>query len=177
MAILEAPKQFSRIKLEGLAIKGTFIATCIDVEDRFGVQRKKYESEDMETVNLTRFYFGYKGKDGTPHIVATKPLKLSAHEKSELVKLITAWTTDKPGPGFDTQKMLGKGAQITVAHVEGGRGNGQRFANILSVGPVMDGMEASILPAASFAGLLEPQEGAEPVKVAAGKQDEDKIPF
>ena len=110
MAILEAPKSSSRIRIEGLVPKGTYIATCIAIEDQFGVQRAKYDDPTtLETVNLTSFYFGLKNKQGEMFLIRSKPFKMSLHEKSALFQFLKSWTAEPPRPGFDTETMVSKG--------------------------------------------------------------------
>ena len=41
--------------------KGTYAATIIDIVDKFGVERRKFEKPDeMEKVDLTAFLFGFR---------------------------------------------------------------------------------------------------------------------
>lgn len=151
-------------------MKGTYLAVCFEIEERLGVTRKKFESEETEVVDLISFYFGFKQKDGTPGIVRSKPMKISGHEKSALVQFIRQWLGDLPPAGFDTDKLKNQGAQITVALQNAT--NGKTYANISSIGPVMEGLEGSIPPAAKFLEYLEPLDGGkQPVK------DEDDINF
>ena len=181
MAILQQPKSASRIKLEGLAAKGVYIATCIEVEDAFGVQRPRFDDPTtMETVDLTWFYFGYKDKQGLMYIIRSKPFKLSLHEKAALFQFLKAWNGEPPTAGFDTESMIGKGAQITVEH--GVSAKGKIFANIGSISPVIDGLEGKIVPVQNFAPYLEPRQAAvaqpvTPPRVATPIDDSDEIPF
>ena len=179
MAILTQPKTSSRIKIEGLVPKGIYIATCIDVEDAFGVQRPRFDDPNtMETVDLTWFFFGFKNKAGEMFLIKSKPFKLSLHEKSALFQFLKAWRAEVPQPGFDTESMRGAGAQITVEH--GTSSKGKIYANIGSISPVMDGLETKILPVEMFRDYLEPQEStAAPVapKNSVEIDSDDQIPF
>jgi hypothetical protein len=48
-----------------LAPTGTVIATCLDIQDEFGVERPKFENpQEKEVLDVTRFLFGFKGQDG-----------------------------------------------------------------------------------------------------------------
>jgi len=174
MAILKQPESTGgggrRIKLEGPPSRGTYLAVCFEIEERFGVTRKKFESEETEVVDLISFYFGFKQKDGTPGIVRSKPMKITVlHEKSALVQFVRQWLGDAPAAGFDTDTLKGAGAQITVALKMAG--NGKTYANIASIGPVMEGLEKSVPDADKFMQYLEPLAGS-PVK-----DDDDNIGF
>lgn len=172
MAILrETKNNASRILSEDLAPKGTFIAVCIDVEDAFGVQRPKFDDPtQMETVDLTWFYFGYRAKGGKLAVIKSKPFKLSLHEKSALFQFLKSWKGEPPKAGFDTETLRGHGAQITVDH--GVSQKGRTFANIVSISPLIEGLEKNVPGVAEFATLLAPQESA-----ATTAEDEDRIPF
>lgn len=173
MAILKQPEPTGgggrRIKLEGPPSKGTYLAVCFEIEERFGVTRKKFESEETEVVDLISFYFGFKQKDGTPGIVRSKPMKISGHEKSALVQFVHQWLGDAPPTGFDTDTLKGAGAQVTVALQMAG--NGKTYANIASIGPVMDGLEKSVPDPGRFMQYLEPLGGS------PAKEDDDNIGF
>lgn len=169
MAVLKEPKPSSRIKVEGLPAKGTHVATCIDVEDAFNVVRPTFDDPSkLETVDLTTFYFGFRTKGGELNVIKSKGFKLSLHEKSALFKFLKSWNAEAPRAGFDTATMKGQGAQITVEH--GVSSKGRTFANIVSVTPVMEGLEKLVLPVATYEALLEPQAAAEAT-------DDDAIPF
>lgn len=174
MAILEAPKSSSRIRIEGLVPKGTYIATCIAIEDQFGVQRAKYDDPTtLETVNLTSFYFGLKNKQGEMFLIRSKPFKMSLHEKSALFQFLKSWTAEPPRPGFDTETMVGKGAQITIEH--GMSQKGRTFANIGAISPVMEGLEGKVVPMEAYLPYLDPVGG---VATPATTIDEsDEVPF
>jgi hypothetical protein len=172
MAILrETKNNASRILSDELAPKGTFIAVCIDVEDAFGVQRPKFDDPtQMETVDLTWFYFGYFAKGGKRTVIKSKPFKLSLHEKSALFQFLKSWKGEAPKAGLDTETLRGHGAQITVDH--GVSAKGRTFANIISISPLIEGLEKNVPAVAEFAALLEPQDSG-----TDDNQDEDKIPF
>ena len=65
---------------------GTWIATIIDIKDQFGVTRPSYENPQvMEVVDLTTFLFGYRDQAGQPHRIASKTMRISGNEKSNLM--------------------------------------------------------------------------------------------
>jgi hypothetical protein len=142
---------------------GTYLAVCTDVVDLYGVDRKKYESEEMEKVDVTRFVFGVKTKSGALHKIASREMKISGSPKSNLVKFVKQWTGENPKAGMDTTDLRGKGAQITVVAEEAR--NGKTYMNIGSIAPVMDGYEANVPPVNAFANV-----GGE-----GGKDDEDEF--
>jgi hypothetical protein len=100
--------------------KGTYLAVCVDVVDEYNVTRRKYDSEEMETVNLTRFIFGVKCKDGSLRKIASKPMKISNYETSALYAFLLGWLGAPQKAGFDTAALKGKGAQITVVENDKG---------------------------------------------------------
>lgn len=158
-----------RILVEEMPPKGTFLATCIDVEEQHQVERKKFESTETEIVDLIIFYFGFRTKEGALRIVRSKPMKISGHEKSALVKFITTWLGEKPSAGFDTAELYGKGAQLTVTHDQAM--NGKTYANISAISPIMEGLEGNLQKVDAFKGLLAPA-GAN-----AKASSDDEIPF
>lgn len=179
MAILTANSgggSRSRIISNETPPKGRFIATCIEVHDEIGVERQKFESSETEIVDLTTFYFGFKDREGRPHVVKSKSMKLSLHEKAALVKFIKSWTGKPPGAGFDTQSLKGIGAEIRVERVASMKTPGREYANIADIGPVEDDEQNKILPLANLQGLLrdiEPQSAQK----TANDLDGDDIPF
>jgi hypothetical protein len=130
---------------------GTYLAVCVDVIDLYGVERKKYQSEETELQDVTRFVFGVKTKGGQLHKIATREFKISGSPKSNLTKFIKAWTGENPKAGADTADLKGRGAQITVAAEEAR--NGKTYNNISGIAPVMDGLEDKVPPVNSFANI------------------------
>jgi len=179
MAILTANSgggSRSRIISSETPPKGRFIATCIEVHDELGVERQKFESSDTEIVDLTTFYFGFKDREGRPHVVKSKSMKLSLHEKAALVKFIKSWSGKAPAAGFDTQSLKGAGAEIRVERVASMKTPGREYANIADIGPVEDDERSKILPLANLQGLLKPAEESAAQKTA-NDIDGDDIPF
>lgn len=172
MAILEATnKSAGRIKPDApKPQKGQYIARCIEIDEEYGVTRKKYQSEETEVVNLIHFYFGFKNKAGEAFVIKTKGYKISGSPKSALVEFITSWVGEKPSNKFDTETLRGCSAQITVA-LETSQG-GKTYANIAGISPVMDGMEGLIPSESTFKGLLLPKEQKE-----IDLDTADEVPF
>jgi hypothetical protein len=128
---------------------GTYLAVCVGVTDLYGVERKKYESEEMERVDVTRFVFGVKTKSGQLHKIATREMKITSGPKANLTKFLKSWTGENPKPGMDTEDLKGKGAQITVTAEEAR--NGKTYNNITGISPVLDGYEGNVPAVNAFA--------------------------
>ena len=138
MAILQAIQSggdYRSYKLETLAPKGNYAATCVDCLESMGVERTKWQSEEMETVDLLRYLFIVDTKEG-PFFVQTNEMKISAYKEAALAKFIQSWTGDLPGPGFDTMNMIGEGCTIGINHKTSGRGT--TYPIITSIGPLLD---------------------------------------
>lgn len=164
MAVLTIPKSAQMFETGDLAPKGTFVATCIDIKDVFGVERKKFQSEEKETVDLTAFLYGLRDKAGNPFRVASRSFKISGNEKSNLFAFLKAWLGEPPKMGWDYMEMKGKKALITVEHIQSTRNPGQVFAGIASISPVPEGFQAAPTP-------------AQPPSQPSSKDDDDVLPF
>ena len=124
---------------------GQYLAVCLDVKDSFGIQRPAYEDPTrIETLDVCRFLFGTQ--DG--QMVQTGEMKISAHEKSKLVGVLTSWLGSNPGAGFDTETLRGKGCMINVVQKTSQKGT--VYCDITSITPVMQGMEAQVPQPSQF---------------------------
>lgn len=130
---------------------GTYLAVCVDVIDLYGVDRPKYQSEEMEKVDVTRFVFGVRTKKGDLHKIATREMKITSGPKANLTKFIKAWTGENPKPGMDTEDLKGKGAQITVTAEESR--NGKTYNNITGIAPVLEDYADKVPPVNAFANV------------------------
>jgi hypothetical protein len=130
---------------------GTYLAVCVDVIDSYGVDRPKYQSEEMEKVDVTRFVFGVKTKKGDLHKIATREMKITGGPKANLTKFLKAWTGENPKPGMDTEELKGKGAQITVTAEESR--NGKTYNNITGIAPVLEDYADKVPPVNAFANV------------------------
>ena len=167
MAILTKPTaNVSRIfdlPPEPLPPKGTYVATCLEVKDVFGVERRKYESEEMEKVDLTAFLFGYRTKDGAPYKIATRSFRISGNEKSALFGFLKSWLGRAPQYGWDYAELRGTKALITVDH-EITRDGNREYAVIVSISPLPESMaETAAAPAPQTA----PAKAAQAAETAA----------
>jgi hypothetical protein len=152
MAILKQPTTSgSLFELpDELPPRGTFVATCIDVKDVFGVERKKFQSEETERVDVTGFLFGYRTRDGKPCRVASRSMKISGSEKSSLFGFLKAWLGRAPQFGWDYCTLKGQKALITVDHQPSRTRPGAVYAVIASVSPVPEGFGEAPPPASAL---------------------------
>jgi len=179
MATLTAPTGGAGYgpRITELAPKGTYLATIVDVSDRFGVERPKYEDPTiMEKVDLTNFTFGFKAKDGKLYLVKSGDMRISGNEKSKLYGFLQSLTGEPPRYGWDYCELLGSGAQITVSHKESKRTPGKMYALIGALSPCMDEVKDKVLPVSAFAGLLDGAGAAQaaPQKAAAAPAVDDE---
>jgi hypothetical protein len=178
MAILQATQSggdYRSYKLETLAPKGTFAATCVDCMESMGVERQKYQSDEMETVDLIRYLFLVDTKEG-PFLVQTNEMRLSAYKEAALAKFIQGWTGDLPAPGFDTMNMVGEVCQLSINHKTSARGT--TYPIITSISPLLDesmapDANALEIPGGSRSGVVVKTADTETADSAAAKSEED----
>jgi hypothetical protein len=175
MAVLQQPKSSSSLfeLSDELPPRGTFVATCIDIRDVFGVQRQKFQSQEMETVDVTAFLFGFRTRDGKPFKVATRAMKISGSEKSGLFILLKSWLGQAPRYGWDYMEMKGKKALITVDHQPSRTKPGAVYAVIASISPLPEGYGEQ-----PQAAMPSPAPVAPPPAAAPSVEDaDDEVPF
>lgn len=161
---------------DALAPAGTFIATVVAVRDVFGIERQKFQSQEMEKVDLTCFLFGYRDAQGVPHKVASRQMRISGNEKSALFLFLKSLLGKAPAYGWDYCSLKGQKCLLTVEHVQRRDGSGV-FAAIASLSPVPVGLgtptghsaSAQPAPPRPAAPAPQPPPAAAPV--------EDDIPF
>jgi len=150
MAKLNQPEA-SGFDIGSLALPGTHIATCLDIQDQFGVERPKFENpQEKELLDVTRFLFGFKGQDGRPYKVQSFEFRISGSPKSNLYKFLTSWLGSPPKYGWDYCELKGQGAMITVAHKQSRDGT-KIYANLVGISPVIDQLKAQVIPLEAFA--------------------------
>ena len=202
MAVLQQPvvsgNVFAEVIGDDLAPAGTYVATVIDVRDEFGVTRQKFQSTEMETVDLTTFLFGFRDQAGNAHRVASRRMKISGNEKSTLFSFLKSLLGRAPQYGWDYTALKGAQCLLTVEHVTKRDGTGV-FAGIAALSPVPAGfgqVPAVSAPAARpvamapVAGVVGPAVGrsgglalaprpvnAVPVAPAAVPVTDDPLPF
>jgi hypothetical protein len=150
MAELKKPET-NGFRLGPTAPAGAYIATCLDIQDQFGVERPKFENpSEMETLDVTRFLFGFKAADGQIYKVQTYEMRISGNPKSNLFKFLTAWLGELPKYGWDYCGLKGRGAMITVRNQES-RDGSRTYASIVGIAPVMDQLKDQVLKLSMFA--------------------------
>ena len=139
MAVLEQPVNNSNpvadIIGDDLAPAGTYVATILDIKDEFGIQRQKYQSTEMETVDLTTFLLGFRDAQGEAHRVSSKRMKISGNEKSTLFGFLKSLQGHAPQYGWDYCTLKGQQCLLTVEHIQRRDGAGV-FAAIATLSPV-----------------------------------------
>lgn len=163
----------SRIKSGELPPKGRYIATCIAIEDRLGVERQKFDSAETEVVDLTSFYFGFKCKQGLPWAIRSREMKISLHENAALFGFLQKWLEKPPTAGFDTASLVGFPAEIRIEHQPGRKDPSRFFSNLSSVLPIDSDDAGKVLGLEVFKDLLHPASAP----AAQQQEDGDEIPF
>lgn len=194
MAVLQQPvnnsNPFGDVIGDALAPAGTYVATVLDIKDEFGIQRQRYQSTEMETVDLTTFLFGYRDAQGAAHRVSSKRMKISGNEKSTLFSFLKGMQGHAPQYGWDYCTLKGKQCLLTVEHIQRRDGSGV-FAAIASLSPVPAGYggNAAAVPAAQPAAqpsplapsvapsAPQPAPAVPTAPVAATSSGDDPIPF
>ena len=143
MAILQQPvvggNVFADQIGDDLAPAGTYVATVLDIVDEFGVQRQKFQSMEMETVDLTTFLFGFRDAQGFEHRVSSRRMKISGNEKASLFGFLKSLLGHAPQYGWDYMAIKGAQCLVTVEHIQRRDGTGV-FAGIAALSPVPQGM-------------------------------------
>ena len=175
MATLTAPAPspaHSLFESEGeIPPRGTHIGTCIATKDAYGVERRKFQSDQTEKVDLTAFQFGIRDRAGRPFKIATRSLRLSGHPKSGLFQFLTSWLGEPPAYNLDLATLKGRKALLTIAHEPSRTRPGVVYARIVGIAPVPEGFEAPA-PAAAVPPPLPP-----PAAPATPAAEQDDFPF
>lgn len=139
MAVLTPPKSSGRLfelENEALPPRGTFVAKCVDIKDAYQVERRKYQSDQNEILDITAFLFGFRGPNNTAHRISTREFRISGHPKAGLVKFLTMWLGQTPVTGFNTATLKGASALITIDHQPSTQTPGKVYPVIASISPV-----------------------------------------
>jgi hypothetical protein len=171
MAILQQPVVCGNVFAEqigdDLAPAGTYVAMVIDIVDEFGVQRTKFQSTEVETVDLTTFLFGFRDAQGFEHRVASRRMKISGNEKASLFAFLKSLLGHAPQYGWDYVSLKGAQCLLTVEHIQRRDGTGV-FAAIAALSPVPAGFSQ---PAPQAPAPAQPVGGATaPRPVAPGNR-------
>lgn len=149
---------------------GQYAAKCVGIKEEYQVKVQKFQSEETELQDRIAFLFQCYGDDGQTSLIATRPMKISGHEKSALYAFLKSWLGKAPAYGMDTDDLKGHTALMTV--VEKKSNSGKLYTTIDSVVPLPKAM------ASVFAD--KPAAPAKPTKKAAVVQEEDdaaEVPF
>ena len=189
MAVLQQPvshtNPFARQIGDALAPAGTFIATVLDIRDEFGVTRQKFQSTELEKVDLTCFLFGFRDAQGNPHRVASRQMRISGNEKSALFGFLKSLLGRAPTFGWDYCSLKGAKCLLTVEHVQRRDGSGV-FAAIAALSPVPAGFSQAPQPPAQAPAAPAPRPQPAPPQAQVSPQppaapditaQDDDIPF
>lgn len=175
MAVLTANQgslyRFFDYEQDGLPPEGTFTAKIIDIEDRFDVERRKYQSEEMEKVDLTSFLFGFRDDDDAQWKIDTRPMKISGNPKSALYAFLKSILGKAPEMGWDYCELKGRSVLITVEHQTSN--SGTEYASIAAISPLPKGYDDK--PAK--ADKAKPQPKPAPAADIEDEEDDDDLPF
>lgn len=126
---------------------GQYVAVCLDVKDSLGIERPTFDDPNvMETVDLTRFLFGLQ--DGS--MIQTGEMKITGHERSNLVKFLTGWLGRPPqmDGSWDYCEMIGQGAVLSVAQKVSRKG--RTYADVQGISSVMEQLADQVPQAGQF---------------------------
>jgi len=158
MAILTVKSESSNgFTIDELAPAGDYVVTCLEIADEFAVSRKKYQSEEMEEIDVTRFLFGFKAQDGRLYKVQTFEMKISGSPKSTLYKFLSAWLGKAPDYGWDYCTLKGQGAVVSIEHVVSQLGT--TYPKITRISPAKTSLadySAQIVPVEQFGAIAAP---------------------
>lgn len=162
MAQLIQP-QNSGFSVDELPPAGTFCAVVLDIIDLFGVQRPKFENPaEKETLDVTRFLFGFQGQDGRFYKIQTREMRISGNSKSKLFQFLTGMLGHPPRYGWDYCELRGRPAMITVMHQQGRKDPTKMYAGIASVAPLPHQLQHAVPPIAAFNYVREAQQQGNP---------------
>ena len=165
MAVLQQPadhnRPFADVLGEEMAPAGTFAATIVDILDEFGVERQKYQSTDMEMLDLTTFLFGFRDGQGAQQHITSRRMRISGHEKSSLFGFLKSLLGHAPEYGWDYCEMKGAKCLLTVEHIQRKDGNGE-FAGIATLSPMPSGMAPLEEENREQGGFVSPSADQEP---------------
>ena len=149
MAILQKTTT-TQFQIDAVAPAGTYVGTNLEITDVFGVERPAFQNPSKkETLNATRFLFGFQGTDGKLHRVQSFEFRISGNPESNLFRFLNSWLGRPPEYGTDYCDLVGEAALITVVHRQSSDGT-KTFANIAAISPVPEARKAEVLPVDTF---------------------------
>lgn len=114
---------------------GPYDALCTDVYERLNVERKRYQSDETERVDLIAFNFEVTGKSGEKRNVRSREMRISGHEKSALFAFLSSWLGEPPEDGLDTDTLMGCAARLTIAHAASKSDTSRTYVRIADIAP------------------------------------------
>ena len=173
MAILKQPVvsegAFAAVVGDKLPPAGTFKGKVKDIRDEFGVRRCKYQSTEIEVVDMTTFLFELEDARGQKHLVATSRMLISGSPKSKLFGFLTTQLGHAPKYDWDYMELRGTPCLITIEHIQRRDGRGM-FARITSSTPLPQGLnsapQSSVVTGTATAGIAPTVDATAHVVVA-----------
>ena len=142
---------YGELTKDDLAPAGQWVATLIDIKDEFGVQRPSFDNPNViETLDQTTFLFGFRDLANAPHRIASKSMRISGNEKSNLMVFLKSCLGATPKYGWDYCAMKGGKYLLTVGHQARRSGQGV-FPHIAAICPLPAGLPADYKGAAAVA--------------------------
>lgn len=122
--------------------EGQFAAVCVDVVD-LGQRVEQWPGSPDRIVDKCAIVFGTDSEGETKDIASE--FSLSMHEKAKLRKFLEAWrgksyTDEQAKQGVPLDKLVRKGALISVEHKTSGKG--RKYAVIATIAPLPKQMDA-----------------------------------
>ena len=158
---------------------GQYVCVCVDVHDEFGVERKKFQSEEMEKLDICQFLFGSRLADNTPFKFTSRQMRISGNEKSSLMVMLTSWLGEKPAMGWDYATpfadggCLGRKAIITLGMQKSADGS-REYLTILSITGCPEDQAVGPFGATKPTAKAKPAAAA---KATPAKPAGDPVPF
>jgi len=140
---------------------GTHLAVCVDVIDNGEVLSPMF-GKSQPKVTLRWETRKQNPKNNKPYLVQQRYTN-STHPKSNLGQMLSGWfaralTVAETSGNFDLESLIGQCAIISVVHNDR---DGQVYANVQSVSPLMEGM-GEIAPSRDYVRVVNrPKEGTE----------------
>lgn len=154
MAQLQKPEPLSGFNIDSICPAGQYVAVCLEVQDLFGVTRRKFQSEETEQKDITRFLFGVLDQTGRPYLIQTFEMTIASTPGSNLIKFLTAWLGKPPAFGWDYCELKGSGAMIAVSNKETKSTPSSVYSVVSGIFPVPPQMVSHVPDPSMFANLV-----------------------
>ena len=176
MARIAKPAPMSGYDIKAVAPQGQYAAICLSIDDLFGVERRKFQSEEKEIKDVTRFLFGCVDPGGTPYLVQTYEFAISGAPGANLMKFLTNWLGQSPQYEWDYCEMLGIGALLSVAPKTSKGEPPIIYPTITGIAPLPQVMIPNMPSAATFAPLIAAAKRAEGGDTPSGASVAPSLP-